>query len=232
MIEGMTNWGRMGDPGMIEGAALLVIDVQNGFISESGELPVPGGSEVVPVINALLPRFPVRVATQDWHPRNHGSFASQHPGKKPFESGTLGGLPQMFWPDHCVQGTRGAELHPGLDQARIQAIIRKGYDPQTDSYSGFSDNAGKNPTGLDGYLRSRGVTKVYLVGLALDYCVRATALDARRLLPGALVLVVVDATRPVDAKTGAQALRDLVEAGVSIVRSDEVRAGIERASAV
>jgi nicotinamidase/pyrazinamidase len=233
MIEGgKAMSGAEAKSGMIEGAAILVIDVQNGFISESGELPVAGGAEVVPVINALLPLFPVRVATQDWHPRNHGSFASQHPGTKPFDRGMLGGLPQTFWPDHCVQGTRGAELHPDLDQTGIQAIIRKGYDPGTDSYSGFTDNAGKNPTGLEGLLRSRGITKIYLAGLALDYCVRASALDARRLLPHASVFVVVDATRPVDPKTGAEALRDLENAGVRIVRSDEVRAGIERATGV
>jgi len=217
---------------MSERAALLVIDVQNGFISERGELPVPEGGEVVPLINALLTLFPVRVATQDWHPRNHGSFASQHPGAKPFDVGTLGGLPQTFWPDHCVQGTRGAEFHPALDQTRIQAVIRKGYDPMTDSYSGFSDNAGRNPTGLEGYLRSRGVDRVYLAGLALDYCVRWSALDAKRLLPEVSVFVVVDATRPVDPKTGAEALRELDQAGVRIVRSDEVHAGIGRASAV
>jgi nicotinamidase/pyrazinamidase len=233
MIEGAeARSGEEPKSGMIEGAAILVIDVQNGFISESGELPVAGGAEVVPVINALLPLFPIRVATQDWHPRDHGSFASQHPGAKPFDQGMLGGLPQTFWPDHCVQGTRGAKLHPGLDQARIQAVIRKGYDPGADSYSGFTDNAGKNPTGLEGYLKSRGVTKVYVAGLALDYCVRASALDARRLLPQAEVLVVVDATRPVDPKTGAAALRELETAGVRLVRSDEVRAGIERATAV
>jgi nicotinamidase/pyrazinamidase len=212
---------------MIEGAALLVIDVQNGFISERNELPVPGGAEVVPRINALLPHFPVRVATQDWHPPDHGSFASRHPGIKPFGRGKLGGLDQTFWPDHCVQGTRGAELHPGLDQARIQAVIRKGMDPDTDSYSGFNDNAGRNTTGLDGYLRARGVSRVYLAGLALDYCVRWSALDARRLLPEAEVSVVVDATRPVDPATGAEALEELEKAGVRLVRSDQFLAGIQ-----
>ncbi len=217
---------------MIQGSALLVIDVQNGFISEPGELPVAGGADVIPVINALLPHVPVRVATQDWHPPNHGSFASRHPGAKPFQEGILGGLPQIFWPDHCVQGTRGAELHPALDQTKIQAVIRKGMDPGTDSYSGFSDNAGRNPTGLDGYLRARGVTRIYLAGLALDYCVRWSALDARRLLPEAEVAVIVDATRPVDAKSGAEALRELAEAGIRLVSSKEVLAGIERASAV
>ena len=213
-------------------SALIIVDVQNGFISEAGELPVYGGADVVPVINGLMPLFPIRVATQDWHPRDHRSFASQHPGKKPFDQGMLGGLPQTFWPDHCVQGTRGAELHPDLDQTRIQAVIRKGYDPMVDSYSGFSDNAGQNPTGLDGYLRGRGVTRIYIAGLTLDYCVRWSSLDARRLLPEAQVFVIVDATRPVDSKTGEEALRELAKARVHLVQSSEVRAGIERASAV
>jgi len=217
---------------MIPNAALLVIDVQNGFISEPGELPVPGGAEIVPLMNALLPHFPVRVATQDWHPRDHQSFASRHPGAKPFDQGTLGGLPQTFWPDHCVQGTRGAELHPGLDQSLIQAIIRKGMDPASDSYSGFSDNAGRNPTGLDGLLKARGVRRIYLAGLALDYCVRWSALDARRLLPEAEVHVILDATRPVERSTGAEALRDLGHAGVRLLESSEVLAGISRARAV
>jgi len=217
---------------VIADAALLVIDVQNGFISEPGELPVPEGHLVVPLIHDLLPHFPVRVATQDWHPREHQSFASRHPGTKPFDRGTLGGLPQTFWPDHCVQGTRGAELHPGLDQNWIQAILRKGMDPRTDSYSGFSDNAGRNPTGLDGLLKSRGVRKIYLAGLALDYCVRWSALDARRLLPEAEVYVIVDATRPVDRTTGAEALRDLSHAGIRLLPSAEVLAGISRARAV
>lgn len=213
-------------------SALAVVDVQNGFISEARELPVSGGAEVVPIINALMPLFPIRVATQDWHPRDHRSFASQHPGKRPFDQGILGGLPQTFWPDHCVQGTRGAELHPDLDQTRIQAVIRKGYDPMVDSYSGFSDNAGRNPTGLDGYLRARGVTRVYVAGLTLDYCVRWSSLDARRLLPEAQVFVIVDATRPVDSKTGEEALRELARAGVHLIQSSEVRAGIGRASAI
>jgi nicotinamidase/pyrazinamidase len=199
-----------------------VVDVQNGFISERAELPVPGGADVVPIINALLPRFPVRVATQDWHPRGHGSFASAHPGEKPFGRGTLGGVPQTWWPDHCVQGSRGAELHPGLDQGPIQAVFRKGSDPGADSYSGFSDNAGRNPTGLDGYLRARGVRRVYVVGLALDYCVRYTALDARRLLPEAEVRVVLDATRPVDPGTGREAEEELRGAGVRLIRSADL----------
>src|SRR3989442_1440535 len=118
-------------------AALLVVDVQNGFISETNELPVPGGWEAIPVINRLMPHFRVRVASQDWHPAGHGSFASAHPGSRPFDLGELGGLPQVFWPDHCVQGTRGAELHSDLDQRPIQAVFRKGTDPGVDSYSVF-----------------------------------------------------------------------------------------------
>jgi nicotinamidase/pyrazinamidase len=203
-------------------AALLVVDVQNGFISEPEELPVPGGAEVVPIINELLPRFAVRVATQDWHPPGHGSFASAHPGAKPFDRGTLGGVPQTYWPDHCVQGTRGAELHPALRAEAIQAVIRKGYDPEVDSYSAFSDNAGRNPTGLDGYLRARRVRRLYIAGLALDYCVRASALDARRLLPDVETLVVLDATRPVDPSTGREAEGELSRAGVRRVASGDV----------
>jgi len=203
-------------------AALLVVDVQNGFISEADELPVPGGADVIPLINALLPRFAVRVATQDWHPSGHGSFASAHPGARPFEQGTLGGVPQTYWPDHCVQGTHGAEIHPALHQDLIQAVIRKGMDLGVDSYSVFTDNAGRNPTGLDGYLRARGVTGVFIAGLTLDYCVRASAIDARRLLPDVEVAVILDATRPVDPRTGREAMEELERAGVRLVRSSEI----------
>lgn len=200
-------------------AALLVVDVQNGFISETDELPVPGGAEVVPVINALLPRFAVRIATQDWHPPGHGSFASAHAGARPFDRGELDGISQIFWPDHCIQGTRGAEFHPGLQVKEIQAVIRKGYDPRVDSYSGFSDNAGRNPTGLDGYLKARGVKRLYVSGLALDYCVRYSALDARRLLPDLETYLVRDATRPVAADTGREAEEEMARAGVKRIDS-------------
>lgn len=205
-----------------ENSALLVVDVQNGFISERDELPVAGGAEIVPVINDLLPRFSVRVATQDWHPGNHGSFASRHPGKKRYERIDLGGVLQTLWPDHCVQGTRGADFAPELRQELFQEVIRKGMDPNADSYSAFTDNAGMNPTGLDGYLRARGVKRIYIVGLALDYCVLWSALDARRLLPEAEVCVVLDATRPVDPGTGAEAVREMERAGVRMVRSREL----------
>ncbi len=186
---------------------------------------MPGGAEIIPVINGLLPLFPVRVATQDWHPENHGSFASRHPGSKPFDRITLGGVPQTLWPDHCVQGTRGAELASALKQELIQAVFRKGSDPAVDSYSAFSDNAGRNPTGLDGYLRARGVKRIYLAGLALDYCIRWSTLDARRLLPEAEVFVIVDATRPVDPASGAEAVREMERAGARMVSSREILEG-------
>ena len=217
----MTAAGRDLHPPQ-SGDALLVVDVQNGFITERHELPVAGGAEVVPIINALLSRFAVRIATQDWHPPGHGSFASAHAGARPFERGTLAGLPQIYWPDHCVQGTRGAELHPGLHSEKFQAVIRKGYDPDADSYSAFSDNAQRNPTGLDGYLWARGVTRLYIAGLTLDYCVHYSALDARRLLPEVKVHYVVDATRPVAPETGREAEEEMARAGVTRVLSAEL----------
>ncbi len=203
-------------------AAFLVVDVQHGFIDEMAELPVPDGAAVIPVINGLLPSFAVRVASQDWHPPDHGSFASRHPGAKPFDTGTLTGLPQVLWPDHCVQGTRGARLHASLDARRIQAIFRKGMDPEADSYSAFRDNAGRNPTGLAGYLRGLEVTDLVIGGLALDYCVRYSAIDAVELMPGVRVTVVRDACRPVAPDTGVEAERALREAGVHLIRADEL----------
>lgn len=207
---------------MPDDAGLLVVDLQNGFISEAGELPVPGGRDVVPIVNRLLPRFRVRVASQDWHPADHGSFASNHPGAKPFDTGTLGGIAQIFWPDHCVQGTRGAEFHPDFDHRLIQAIFRKGTDPGIDSYSVFSDNAGHNPTGLEGYLETRGVGHLWLAGLALDYCVLYTARDARRLMPHLAVTVILDACRPVAGPTGEAAVQEMRRLGVRLVSSAEI----------
>jgi len=200
----------------VKDAALLIVDVQNGFISERRELPVKGGAEVVPLINDLMPRFRIRAAGQDWHPPGHGSFASSHEGVKPFDEGTLHGRPQVFWPDHCVQGTRGAEFHPDLDQRPIQAVFRKGTDPRVDSYSMFADNNRDSVTGLDGYLSKHRVGAIYVAGLALDYCVRFTALDARRLLPGLPVTVLVDACRSVDPRTEREALEEMREAGIRL----------------
>ncbi len=205
-------------------SAFLAVDIQNGFITERGELPVAGGAEVIPIINSMLPRFPVRVASQDWHPPDHGSFASNNPGRKPFDLGELDGVPQVFWPDHCVQGTRGAELHPDFDQVLIQAIVRKGMDRRADSYSVFTDNARRNPTGLQGYLEGLGVGEVTIAGLALDYCVRFSALDVRRLMPSITVRVVVDACRPVDPRTGEEAKEEMRASGVLLIDSSEVLA--------
>ncbi len=202
--------------------ALLVVDIQHGFIDALDELPVPGASEVIPIINRLLPLFGVRAASQDWHPPGHGSFASRHPGAKPFELGELGGVQQIYWPDHCVAGTRGAAFHPELETRLIQAIFRKGMDPLVDSYSVFNDNARRNPTGLQGYLANLRVRRLAIAGLALDYCVRWSGLDAIRLLPGVEVIVVVDACRPVSAATGEEALREMERAGVRLVTSTEI----------
>ncbi len=203
-------------------SAILVVDLQNGFISETDELPVAGGAQVVPMVNRLLPLFPIRIASQDWHPAGHGSFASSAPGRRPFEAGELAGVPQVFWPDHCVQGTRGAELHPNFDHRPLQAIFRKGSDPEVDSYSVFNDNAGRNSTGLQGYLAGRGARELFLAGLALDYCVRFTARDARRLMPDLKVAVIRDATRPVDPATGEAAEQELRRLGVALVDSADV----------
>jgi nicotinamidase/pyrazinamidase len=160
--------------------ALLLIDIQNDFLP-GGALAVANGDEVVPVANRLMPEYELVVATQDWHPANHGSFASQHPGRRAGEVIQLDGLEQILWPEHCVQGTRGAEFAPGLNMADIHHVVQKGTCRNIDSYSGFFDNARRNATGLEQYLRGRGVDEVHIMGLATDYCVKFTALDAVRL---------------------------------------------------
>lgn len=176
--------------------ALILVDIQNDFLP-GGALAVPQGDEVVPVANQWMAdaRFGLVVATQDWHPAGHGSFASSHPGRKVGEVIRLNGLEQVLWPDHCVQWTRGAEFAPGLDRARIQHVVRKGMDPDVDSYSGFFDNGGQNPTGLERLLREAGADRLWIMGLATDYCVLATVLDARKL--GFGVSVVLSGTRAV-----------------------------------
>jgi nicotinamidase/pyrazinamidase len=225
-VSGRAGAPRGGSPAGLrlpDGSALLVVDVQNGFISIPDELPVPDARSVIPIINRLLPRFPIRVASQDWHPRGHGSFASQHPGRRPFETGELSGMPQRLWPDHCVQGSAGASFHRDFDQHWIQAIFRKGSDPLVDSYSVFADNAGRNPTGLDGYLRARGAAALCLAGLALDYCVLFTSRDARRLMPDLPIFVVEDACRAVDPVTGREAIAEMERLGIRLVRSAALR---------
>ncbi|WP_400191443.1 bifunctional nicotinamidase/pyrazinamidase [Hymenobacter sp. B81] len=194
--------------------ALLLIDIQNDFVP-GGALAVPGGDAILPLVNRRQPDFELVVATQDWHPPTHQSFASQHPGQPLFSTIDLHGLPQVLWPDHCVQGSRGAELHPGLDQRRIEAIFRKGTSPEIDSYSAFFDNGHRKSTGLAAYLRGRGVTQLYLAGLAGDYCVYYSALDA--LQEGFETFLLTDATRPIDAAGFARAGADLQQRGAQLV---------------
>lgn len=199
--------------------ALLVVDVQNGFCA-NGNLPVPGGEAVVPVINRLMAEggYDLIVASQDWHPPDHKSFASQHPGKKPFEMGSLRGRPQVMWPDHCVQGSRDAELHPELDRNRIHLVQRKGEDRETDSYSAFRDNHAERTTGLDAELKRHGIEQLDVCGLATDYCVKFSALDAVALLPGVEVRVIENASRGITPEGVKSAYEELRQAGVAVVR--------------
>ena len=200
---------------------LLVVDVQNGFVP-GGNLPVKDGDQVVPLVNRLARAFEHVVLTQDWHTPGHISFASSHPGKKPFETVALPYGPQVLWPDHCVQGTADADLHPALDVPHAELIIRKGYRKHIDSYSAFNEADGKTPTGLTGYLRERGLKKVYLVGLATDFCVAWSALDARK--AGFEAAVIEDATRGIDAGGSlAKSWQDMTAAGVQRLPSSAVK---------
>ena len=201
--------------------AVILVDLQNDFMP-GGALAVAEGDQVVPVANAVQPLFDLVVATQDWHPPDHGSFASNHPGHKPGDVIELAGLPQVLWPDHCVQGSPGAEFHRDFDRSRVARVFRKGTDPAIDSYSGFFDNAHRKDTGLGGYLREQGVTDVYLLGLATDYCVRWSALDAVKL--GFRTHVIEDGCRGVELNPGdvARALEEVRAAGVEVMRSQDV----------
>jgi nicotinamidase/pyrazinamidase len=191
---------------------LLVIDVQNDFCP-GGALAVGEGDAVVPVINRLAERFDHVVLTQDWHPADHSSFASRHPGSSPFETIDMPYGPQTLWPDHCVQGTTGAAFHPKLSTDRAQLVIRKGFRGAIDSYSAFHENDRRTPTGLAGYLRERGLKRVFLAGLATDYCVYYSALDARR--EGFEAVVVEAGSRAIDlAGSLAAAWAGMAEAGV------------------
>ncbi|MCB1336814.1 MAG: bifunctional nicotinamidase/pyrazinamidase [Maritimibacter sp.] len=195
--------------------AIVVIDVQNDFCP-GGALAVDGGDEVVPVINRILRNYPVRVFTQDWHPAGHRSFASAHLGKLPFETVTMPYGPQVLWPDHCVQGSDGAEFHEDLQTAPGHAFLRKGFNAEIDSYSAFFENDHKTPTGLDGYLRARGVERITFAGLATDFCVAWSALDAARL--GFGVTVRLDACRAIDLDGSlARALAEMEDAGIRLV---------------
>jgi nicotinamidase/pyrazinamidase len=202
---------------------LIVVDVQNDFCP-GGALEVQRGDEIVPLVNRLAREFENVVVTQDWHPAGHASFASSHAGRKPFETTRLRYGKQVLWPDHCIQGTRGAALHDGLDLPRAQLVIRKGWHAKVDSYSAFLEADRKTKTGLDGYLRSRGVKRVYCVGLATDFCVAWTALDARRFRFQAVV--IEDACRAIDnAGSLAAALKAMDDAGVKRAPSASLLAG-------
>jgi nicotinamidase/pyrazinamidase len=196
---------------------LLVVDVQNDFMP-GGALAVPRGDEIVALVNRVAADFAVVVLTQDWHPAGHTSFASSHPGRKPYETMQLAYGEQVLWPDHCVQGTPGAAFHAGLDIPHAQLVIRKGHHPKVDSYSAFLEADRKTKTGLDGYLRSRGVKRVFCAGLATDFCVAWTALDARRF--GFQAVVIEDACRAIDAGGSlAAALKGMKRARVKRLSS-------------
>lgn len=195
-------------------SALIVIDVQNDFCP-GGALAVAGGAEIIPDINAAMEDFDAVILTQDWHPSGHSSFASSHAGKAPFEMTQMPYGPQVLWPDHCIQGSTGAALHGALDTDRADMIIRKGYNPAIDSYSAFFENDHKTPTGLDGYLRTRGITHLTLVGLALDFCVNFSAVDAAQL--GFDVTVRQDLCRAIDMDGSlCAALDGMTAAGVAL----------------
>ena len=198
--------------------ALSLLDLQNDF-RPGGALAGPDGDAVIPIANDLQHHFDLIVATQDWHPRDHGSFAANHPGKKIGDVIDLHGLPQILWPVHCVQTTPGAAFAPGLRTDRIAEVFRKGMDPAIDSYSGFFDNGHRRSTGLDEYLKSRGVSDVYIMGLATDYCVKFSVLDARQL--GFNVHLIEDACRGVNLKPtdSADAIAEMRRAGAAIIDS-------------
>jgi nicotinamidase/pyrazinamidase len=198
-----------------------LVDLQNDFLP-GGALAVREGDRVIPIANRLQHEVDLVVATQDWHPRDHASFASQHAGKRPGELITLEGLPQVLWPDHCVQLTHGAAFASTLDTKRITKIFPKGMDRRVDSYSGFFDNGRRHDTGLADYLKLKGVRELLVCGLATDYCVKWTALDAAEL--GFDTFVVVDACRGVELNEGDvdDALDELEDAGVELVESDEL----------
>jgi len=193
---------------------LLIVDVQNDFCP-GGALAVPGGDEIVPVVNKLAAGFPHVILTQDWHPAGHTSFASSHPGKRPFDTIEVSYGQQTLWPDHCVQGTLGAEFHRSLNVPHVELVLRKGYRRAIDSYSAFRENDRRTPTGLAGYLRERGLERITVCGLATDFCVFYSAVDGRE--AGFEVSVVTSACRGIDMDGSiARAMRSMSEAGVTV----------------
>ena len=201
-------------------AALIVVDIQNDFLP-GGALAVPRGDETVAIANRLMPLFPTVVLTADWHPADHSSFASQHAGKSPYDVVPMPYGNQVLWPDHCVAGTSGADFAAGLETVRAHAVIRKGTDKNCDSYSGFLAADRKTPTGLAGYLKSRGVTTVFVCGLATDFCVAWTAQDAAA--AGFKTYLIEDASRAIDAGGSlAAAMAGLKTAGVGVIEKKDV----------
>jgi nicotinamidase/pyrazinamidase len=199
---------------------LVVTDVQNDFCP-GGALAVADGDAVIDVIHRIAPSFEHIILTQDWHPAGHSSFASAHPGKQPFEQIELSYGAQTLWPDHCIQGSKGAEFHPALHVPRAELILRKGYRPQIDSYSAFFENDRVTPTGLAGYLEERNLSRVFLAGLAYDYCVGYSALDARRL--GLQAVVIRDACRAIDLEGSVAKMEaEFDQAGVMLIESAEL----------
>lgn len=207
---------------MASSSALIVIDLQNDFCP-GGALAVGGGDEIVPLVNRLVAAHEHVILTQDWHPKGHSSFANSHAGKAPFENISLAYGNQTLWPEHCVQGTPGAAFHDGLDWTKAELVIRKGFRSAIDSYSAFFENDRTTPTGLAGYLRERGLTRLALVGLATDFCVAYSALDARKL--GFDTTVVMDACRPIDLGGSlAAAETQMRESGVRFTHSTTMAA--------
>jgi nicotinamidase/pyrazinamidase len=203
--------------------ALVLVDLQNDFCP-GGALAVPRGDETIDIANRLARHFDLIVATQDWHPLDHGSFAVNHPGAKPYDVIDLEGLPQVLWPAHCVQGSRGAELHEELEDDRITRVFHKGTDPRVDSYSGFFDNDHRNSTGMGEWLKGQGVDTIYVLGLATDYCVKATAIDGKG--SGFDVYLVEDGCRAVEIAPGDgdRAIDAMRAAGVTVIESGAIGA--------
>ena len=199
--------------------ALLIVDVQNDFLP-GGSLEVNRGDQIIPVINRLIPSFDLVIATQDWHPADHGSFASNHPDRRVFEEIQFHGLAQTLWPDHCVQGSRGAALSEALEQNRIEAIFRKGMDPEIDSYSAFFDNGHRKSTGLSDYLKGKQVKELYVCGLAGDICVHFTCMDA--LHEGFHTCLIRDAAKPIDTRQFETRMQTFQEKGGRVADSSEL----------
>ena len=198
---------------------LILVDVQNDFMPD-GSLAVPQANRIIPVINRIQEHYDLIVATQDWHPQNHKSFASNHRNKKPFDIINLHGIEQILWPDHCVQGSAGAGFHPDLQTNKIAAVFRKGMDPEIDSYSGFYDNYHKISTGLSGFLKEKRVTEVHFCGLATDICVFHTVRDS--IGEGFSSVLIEDASQPLDVNDFAVKKNELIQLGVRIINSSDL----------